>query len=71
MHAQPIHITKIRAGRKKPGLKAQHLAGINLVSAMHGAEISGNALNSDQLTFKATKFDESKPSFTADPGTAG
>lgn len=34
MTATPIEVTKIRAGRSKPGLRAQHLAGLQLVAEL-------------------------------------
>ena len=34
MIATPIEVTKIRAGRSKPGLRAQHLAGLQLVAEL-------------------------------------
>ena len=49
-----IKITNIRAGRPKPGLAAQHLAGINLVGEIsHAAHLAGNEMYSTQLEFHA------------------
>ena len=36
LNKQPIHITKIRAGRSKPGLASQHLQGILLTQKIFG-----------------------------------
>lgn len=69
---KPIKISKIRAGRAKPGLAAQHLAGINLVHAIGGESIRGNYLGSTQIEF--TPKDLSLPcseNWVADPKTAG
>ena len=40
---QPCKMEKIRAGRPKPGLSNQHLAGVNLVSELTGAKIVDEA----------------------------
>ena len=39
--AQALHVTKIRAGRSKPGLRAQHLAGIQLVAQLSNGKLEG------------------------------
>lgn len=49
-----IAIKKIRAGREKPGLKNQHLAGILLVGKLFHAEIEGAVLQSSSISFKST-----------------
>ncbi|XP_060880160.1 RNA 3'-terminal phosphate cyclase [Metopolophium dirhodum] len=49
---QPILINKIRAGRSNPGLKPQHLAGIQLVKQMCNAITNGDRQNSCELTFQ-------------------
>ncbi|KAL5280584.1 RTCA family protein [Megaselia abdita] len=48
---KPISITKIRAGRSKPGLAAQHLKGLELLAKMTRADVSGNYLGSTEVTF--------------------
>ncbi|KNC50876.1 uncharacterized protein AMSG_12041 [Thecamonas trahens ATCC 50062] len=48
---KPIHVSSIRAGRSVPGLRAQHLVGINLVAKMCGAELAGNGLKSVEVKF--------------------
>ena len=48
---QPIQITNIRAGRKRPGLAAQHLTAVNAVAAITNAEVTGGSLGSQTLTF--------------------
>ena len=42
----PVRIIKIRAGRPKPGLKRQHIAGIELTSPQVGAEVEGLEIGS-------------------------
>jgi len=48
---QPILIENIRAGRKKPGLAAQHLTSVRAAAAICQAEIRGDALGSKTLEF--------------------
>ncbi len=44
-------INNIRAGRKKPGLLRQHLTAVNAAQEIGCAEVSGNRLKSQSLTF--------------------
>ena len=49
---RPIRIEKVRAGRPKPGLGAQHLTAVRAVAAVCGAELSGDSLGSPILEFR-------------------
>lgn len=69
-----IRITKIRGGRSKPGLKAQHLAGLHLVKAMTpSSSMSGDSLHSETIAIEYSKGDQGNhvSAFTADAKTAG
>jgi RNA 3'-terminal phosphate cyclase (ATP) len=46
-----IHIRHIRAGRSKPGLKAQHQAGLALASRVGGGCLTGNDLHATSITY--------------------
>ncbi|MCL4129156.1 UNVERIFIED_CONTAM: hypothetical protein GTU68_066635 [Idotea baltica] len=50
----PIHITNIRAGRKKPGLKRQHVTSVQAVADVCGgtATLTGATLESSELMFE-------------------
>ncbi len=48
---RPFRIDRIRAGRAKPGLLRQHLAGVRAVAALCGASVDGDALGSTALSF--------------------
>lgn len=48
---QSFSLTKIRAGRAKPGLMRQHLTCVNAAKEVCGAEVSGAELSSQSLTF--------------------
>ena len=49
---KPIRIHNIRAGRKKPGLQAQHLTCVTAAAAISGADVEGAEVNSQKLAFK-------------------
>ncbi|MDF1537800.1 MAG: RNA 3'-terminal phosphate cyclase [Candidatus Thorarchaeota archaeon] len=66
---KPVRITKIRAGRPQPGLKRQHLAGIELVAQLVNAETKGLEVGSTQIEFIPT--DLQSGDFEYDIGTAG
>jgi RNA 3'-terminal phosphate cyclase (ATP) len=48
---KPIRIKNIRAGRADPGLKRQHLAGIQAAAKLCGAEIDGVAIGSTEISY--------------------
>lgn len=47
-----VRIENIRAGRPKPGLKAQHLTGVRALAHITRAEVEGAELHSQAMTFK-------------------
>ncbi len=48
---KPIHIKNIRAGRREPGLQAQHLTCVNALAKITDAEVKGDILGSQELFF--------------------
>ncbi|MBT9514078.1 MAG: RNA 3'-terminal phosphate cyclase [Acidovorax sp.] len=48
---RPLHITRIRAGRPKPGLMRQHLACVQAAVAVCGGQAEGAELGSQTLWF--------------------
>lgn len=48
---RPFQISNIRAGRKNPGLRPQHLTTVHALAALCTADTRGAALNSQTLTF--------------------
>ncbi|KQO19458.1 RNA 3'-phosphate cyclase [Acidovorax sp. Leaf76] len=48
---RPLHITRIRAGRPKPGLMRQHLACVQAAVAVSGGQADGAELGSQTLLF--------------------
>ncbi len=66
---QPITLHNIRANRKKPGLRRQHLACVQALAQLCEAEVSGDEVGSDHVWFAPTTLP--KTHFTYDIGTAG
>lgn len=66
---KPIRIKKIRAGRPQPGLKRQHIAGIELTGKLVNATIEGLEVGSTDVTF--IPQERRAGSFNFDVGTAG
>jgi RNA 3'-phosphate cyclase len=64
-----VTIERIRANRPKPGLAAQHLAGMELLGEMCGAEIIGGRPGSTKVEFIPGKMSHGE--YTKDVGTAG
>ena len=62
-------VTKIRSGRKQPGLKAQHLMAIKALKEICDAETNPVDIGSTELIFKPGKL--KKGIFEIDIGTAG
>jgi len=48
---KPLHIVNIRAGRKNPGLRPQHLTAVRAAAAVSDAEVQGAKVNSPELRF--------------------
>jgi RNA 3'-terminal phosphate cyclase (ATP) len=49
--ARPVRLTNIRAGRRNPGLRPQHLSAVRAAAAMTGAVVSGDQIGSTELSF--------------------
>ena len=78
---KPLRVIKIRANRPKPGLSAQHVSVVALLSSMmEGTRMKGGEIGSCVLEITPPPFPSSssslsdviyKSSYTADCGTAG
>lgn len=69
MLGEDFHICKIRAGRKKPGLRPQHLKAVEAAGSMCGAVVRGAEIGSQELTFRPGPPQAGK--YHVDIGTAG
>lgn len=65
----PFRIEKIRAGRKLPGLLRQHLAAVKAAAEIGKAEVRGDAMGSQELTFTPKDIVPGKYKFSV--GSAG
>ena len=64
-----IVVNNIRKGRKQPGLRPQHLAGINLAAEMCDADVKGLEVGSTNIEFRPGNNIGGR--FETDIGTAG
>lgn len=65
----PVRFERIRAGRRRPGLRAQHLSCVRLAAQVGRAEVSGAELESQSLTFRPRAL--LAGDYELDLGTAG
>ncbi len=65
----PVHIHHIRANRRQPGLRPQHLAAVNAIAKLTNAKVTGAHLNSGALTLVPTTLRSGRYRF--DISTAG
>lgn len=49
---RPLKLVNIRGKRKKPGLRPQHLTGVQACAAVSGAKVAGAKLGKQELTFR-------------------
>lgn len=66
---RPVEIRNIRAGRKKSGLRPQHLMAVKAMTLITGATVRGAELGSVHLSFQPQKLFSG--SYSLDVGTAG
>lgn len=66
----PVRIRKIRAGRSRPGLAAQHLAGVQLVCDVCQGTLEGDSVGSSCITLRPGKISEQLV-YEANAHTAG
>ncbi len=67
---EPLHMTRIRAKREKPGLRPQHLQAVRACCSLSGGELEGAAVGSAEIFFKPGKSLKDGD-FQWDIGTAG
>lgn len=51
LRGRSVQFTHVRAGRRHPGLAAQHLTAVRAAAALCAATLDGDALNSQELLF--------------------
>ena len=65
----PFRITRLRAGRSKPGLMRQHLTAVEAAATVGDADVDGAALGSQELVFRPGSVKPGAYRFAV--GTAG
>jgi len=66
---KPFRLSKIRAGRAKPGLQPQHLMSVRAAATVGNATIAGDRIGSTELTFEPGEVKAGTYRFAV--GTAG
>lgn len=66
---RPFRIINIRSARSKPGLRPQHLVAVQAAASIAAAQVEGDAIGSQTLTFVPGAITAGEYSF--DIGTAG
>lgn len=67
--ATPFEMTDVRGARPSPGLRPQHLAAVRTVAALCDADVEGDELGADDLTFVPGRLQPGDQA--VDIGTAG
>jgi RNA 3'-terminal phosphate cyclase (ATP) len=67
---QPVQISKIRAGRKQPGLRPQHVQSVRAAAAICNAQLDGAKENSRELFFEPQTLPQ-PGAYGFEIGTAG
>jgi RNA 3'-terminal phosphate cyclase (ATP) len=52
---RPVRVERIRAGRRQPGLRPQHLTAVRAAAALCAAEVEGDELGSQAITLTPTQ----------------
>ncbi|KAL7984881.1 RNA 3'-terminal phosphate cyclase isoform X1 [Crotalus tigris] len=66
---KPLQVKNIRAGRSQPGLRPQHLSGLQMVRALCDGQMEGGDIGSTEITFTPGKIKGG--THIADTKTAG
>lgn len=66
---RPVRLENIRAGREKPGLMRQHLTAVRAAVEIGAAEVEGDEIGSQTLSFRPTAIRPGQRTFSV--GTAG
>lgn len=70
MTGRAVEIFNVRAKRTRPGLQPQHLAAVRAAATLCGAQLSGDAVGSQFLSFKP-QHSVAAGEYSFDIGTAG
>lgn len=68
---KPCHIFNIRKNRPKPGLRLQHLLGLQALAQLSGARLVGDKINSEEIWYYPGDVKKAPSSINVEIGTAG
>ncbi len=68
---EPLHMTRIRAKRDKPGLRPQHLQAVRACASFSGGEVEGAEVGSREISFRPGGAPLEGGPYEWDIGTAG
>ena len=68
---KPVQIRNIRGKRPVPGLKQQHLSGLQLLERVSGGSLDGGRIQSSEILFRPGKDGIMEAEFTSDQGGGG
>jgi len=60
---KPVTINRVRAGRRKPGLRRQHLTAVQAARKISDARVDGAEIGSSRLAFRPEKVEAGEYSF--------
>jgi RNA 3'-terminal phosphate cyclase (ATP) len=69
VRGEPVRVEHVRGDRPNPGLKHQHLAGLQAIAAVCDATVDGDELGSETVVFDPGEPEPGE--YTVDVGTAG
>jgi RNA 3'-terminal phosphate cyclase (ATP) len=69
LHGRRLHVSKIRAGRPKPGLRRQHLTCVRAIAELCDGSLRGDDIDSSELFFEPGSVKSGEYHFSV--GTAG
>eukprot|EP01083_Nonionella_stella_P031456 86154_1 len=68
---KPISVHSIRGKRNNPGLRKQHLKGIELIQQVNGGKLTGNYIKSTEITYYPSSKGSYDNTYWVDIETAG
>ncbi len=66
-----VHVSRVRAGRSKPGLRVQHVSGATLAAALGGGKLYGAKVGSKDVRYVPPDETATEETLEARLGTAG
>ena len=68
---KPVQISNIRGKRPVPGLKQQHVSGLQLLEKISGGVLEGGKVQNSEILLRPAKEGITEAEFTSDQGGGG